>query len=139
MVLCMAMPSLQFRTYTVGDATGWIPGVDYNAWAKGKHFVVGDSLVFMYPSGHTVDEVFENDYKNCTEGNPITRDDSGCTTIPFLTVGFRYFMCGSMGHCAKGMKLAANVTAAPTPPALHLQRQRQPSPPPAPHSTTHLI
>lgn len=40
---CMVVPSRQV-VFTVGESTGWIPGVDYNAWAKGKNFKVGDRL-----------------------------------------------------------------------------------------------
>ena len=32
------------KDYTVGDSSGWKPGVDYAAWAKGKQFSVGDTL-----------------------------------------------------------------------------------------------
>ncbi|KAL5212794.1 hypothetical protein ABZP36_023641 [Zizania latifolia] len=30
--------------YTVGDSSGWASGVDYDTWANGKTFNVGDSL-----------------------------------------------------------------------------------------------
>ncbi|EOY15920.1 hypothetical protein QUC31_000781 [Theobroma cacao] len=111
---CMVVPSRQV-VFTVGESTGWIPGVDYNAWAKGKNFKVGDRLVFNYPSGHTVDEVFENDYNTCTAGNALSTDNSGSTSIPLLTAGPHYFMCGVVGHCGQGMKLAVNVAAESTP------------------------
>jgi hypothetical protein len=32
------------KDYTVGGSSGWKPGVDYAAWAKGKPFSVGDTL-----------------------------------------------------------------------------------------------
>ena len=67
------------------------------------------SLVFDYPSGHTVDEVFENDYNTCSAGCGISSDNSGYTTIPLLTAGPHYFMCGVVGHYAKGIKLDVNV------------------------------
>lgn len=72
-------------------------------------------LVFNYPSGHTVDEVFENDYNTCTAGNALSTDNSGSTSIPLLTAGPHYFMCGVVGHCGQGMKLAVNVAAESTP------------------------
>lgn len=31
-------------SYTVGDGSGWDNGVDYDAWASGKKFKVGDTL-----------------------------------------------------------------------------------------------
>ena len=30
--------------YMVGDDSGWDLDVDYDAWASGKHFKVGDTL-----------------------------------------------------------------------------------------------
>jgi hypothetical protein len=32
------------KTYMVGDGAGWDTGVDYDAWARGKKFKVGDTL-----------------------------------------------------------------------------------------------
>jgi hypothetical protein len=31
-------------SYRVGDDSGWDNGVDYDAWAAGKKFKVGDTL-----------------------------------------------------------------------------------------------
>lgn len=38
-----------YKNYTVGDDKGWydgltLPGVDYQAWADGKNFSLGDFL-----------------------------------------------------------------------------------------------
>ncbi|XVF36652.1 hypothetical protein REPUB_Repub19eG0075600 [Reevesia pubescens] len=112
-ISCMVVPTLQYAVFTVGEQYGWIPGYDYNEWAETKSFKVDDRLVFDYPSGHTVDEVFENDYKTCTAGHPISSDNSGSTMIPLLTAGPHYFMSGVVGDCAQGMKLLVNVTADP--------------------------
>ncbi|PKI45581.1 hypothetical protein CRG98_033897 [Punica granatum] len=104
-VLCLGVPSMA-TVYTVGDTAGWAMGTDYTTWTKGKTFAVGDSLAFNYGGGHTVDEVSQSDYSSCTTGNSISSDSSGSTTIPLKTAGTHYFICGSMGHCAGGMKLA---------------------------------
>ncbi|XP_004237949.2 blue copper protein [Solanum lycopersicum] len=109
--MCCFVPSLA-KVYTVGDSSGWGLGVDYTTWASGITLNVGDSLVFNYPSGHTVDEVSSSDYSSCTTGNSITSDSSGATTIPLKTAGTHYFICGVMGHCSGGMKLAVTVAAA---------------------------
>ncbi|KAA8528313.1 hypothetical protein F0562_035668 [Nyssa sinensis] len=112
-VLCSAVPSLA-TVYTVGDSTGWTLSYDYTTWTSGKTFVPGDNLVFNYGSGHTVDEVSANDYSTCTVGNSISTDSSGATTIPLKTAGTRYFICGIVGHCGSGMKLAVTVSAGAT-------------------------
>ncbi|CAK9149034.1 unnamed protein product [Ilex paraguariensis] len=112
-ILCSAVPSLA-TVYTVGDAGGWALGVDYSTWTSGKTFSVGDSLDFRYASGHTVDEVSSSDYGTCTVGNSISTDSSGATTIPLKTAGTHYFICGVMGHCGNGMKIAVTVAGGAT-------------------------
>lgn len=67
--------------------------------------------MFKYGSGHTVDEVTSSDYGSCTIGNSITTDNTGSTTIPLKTAGKHYFICGVIGHCSGGMKLAVTVAA----------------------------
>jgi Plastocyanin-like domain len=32
------------KDYVVGDSQGWTSGVDYDTWAKGNAFTVGDTL-----------------------------------------------------------------------------------------------
>ncbi|XVF39580.1 hypothetical protein PTKIN_Ptkin01aG0045200 [Pterospermum kingtungense] len=112
--LCMVVPSLA-TVYTVGGTSGWTSGVDYTSWTKGKTFKVGDSLVFNYPTSHTVDEVSSSDYSTCTVGNSITTDSSGATTIALKKAGTHYFICGTIGHCANGMKLAVKVESGSAP------------------------
>ncbi|KAL2317679.1 hypothetical protein Fmac_031555 [Flemingia macrophylla] len=104
----MAMPTLA-AVHTVGDSSGWTIGADYGTWASSFNFKVGDSLVFNYGAGHTVDEVKESDYKSCTTGNSLSTDSSGATTIALKSAGTHYFICGVPGHCKGGMKLAVKV------------------------------
>ncbi|GAU32502.1 hypothetical protein TSUD_317090 [Trifolium subterraneum] len=73
---------------------------------------VGDTSVFNYGAGHTVDEVKESDYKSCATGNSISTDSSGATTIPLKKAGKHYFICSVPGHCTGGMKLAVKVKAS---------------------------
>ncbi|KAJ7965753.1 Blue copper protein [Quillaja saponaria] len=110
-IINMALPSLA-TVYTVGDTSGWTIGVDYSTWTSGQTFVVGDSLVFNYGGGHTVDEVSSSDYKTCTVGNSLSTDSSGATTIALKTAGSHYYLCNVIGHCGNGMKLAVDVKAA---------------------------
>ncbi|CAI0447889.1 unnamed protein product [Linum tenue] len=116
LIFCLvgiALPTTTLATtYTVGDTSGWAIGADYTTWTAGKSFKVGDSLVFNYPGGHTVDEVSASDYKTCTVGNALNSDNSGATTVPLKTAGTHYFICGVVGHCGGGMKLAVTVAAA---------------------------
>ncbi|KAE8656265.1 Blue copper protein [Hibiscus syriacus] len=114
LVSCMVVPSLA-KVYTVGDASGWTTGVDYSTWTSGKTFKVGDSLVFNYPTSHTVDEVSSSDYSTCTVGNAITTDNSGATTVALKKAGTHYFICGVVGHCGNGMKLAVKVESGSAP------------------------
>ncbi|KAK1393033.1 blue copper protein-like [Heracleum sosnowskyi] len=110
-LLAAVVPSLG-KDYTVGDSSGWTMTGDYKTWASDKTFNVGDNLVFKYGPGHTVDEVSSGDFSSCTVGNSISSDSSGSTTIPLKTAGPHYFICGVIGHCSSGMKLAVTVAAA---------------------------
>lgn len=38
------MPSTMAMDYVVGDDKGWTQNIDYQAWAQGKQFFVGDTL-----------------------------------------------------------------------------------------------
>ncbi|XP_062198468.1 blue copper protein-like [Phragmites australis] len=102
-------------TYTVGDSQGWTTGGDYNNWARGKTFAVGDKLVFSYVNkAHTVTEVNQSGYDSCSGTNALSDDDSGSTTVTLTTPGTHYFICNVPGHCASGMKLAVTVSATPS-------------------------
>lgn len=98
------------KDYTVGDSSGWKPGVDYTAWAKGKSFAIGDTLSFQYTTAHSVLEVSEADHGACSASNPLRSHSDQSTTVPLTKAGTRYFICGAPGHCASGMKLAVTVS-----------------------------
>ncbi|CAI9757867.1 unnamed protein product [Fraxinus pennsylvanica] len=85
LIICCGVAISVATDYTVGDTSGWSIGADYSTWTSGKTFAVGDTLVFNYPSGHTVDEVSENDYTSCTTGNSISTDSSGATSVTLKT------------------------------------------------------
>ncbi|KAL8030256.1 hypothetical protein ABFX02_14G274600 [Erythranthe guttata] len=113
-IICCKIPGVPAASYTVGEASGWSIGADYTTWTSDKTFAVGDTLVFNYAPGHTVDEVSANDYKSCTTGNAIATDSSGATTVALKAAGPHYFICGVPGHCGGGMKLAVTVAASST-------------------------
>lgn len=44
-IFAIAFPALvSAKEFTVGDKKGWTINFDYQAWAKGKEFHVGDRL-----------------------------------------------------------------------------------------------
>ncbi|PUZ71094.1 hypothetical protein GQ55_2G287500 [Panicum hallii var. hallii] len=109
---CAALASA--TTFTVGDSQGWTTGVNYDSWASGKSFAVGDTLAFRYVSkAHTVTEVSKSGYDTCSGSgaNALSDDDSGSTTVTITTPGTHYFICNVPGHCASGMKFAISVSA----------------------------
>ncbi|KAF8780584.1 hypothetical protein HU200_001372 [Digitaria exilis] len=110
-LLITAVVPASAKDYTVGDSSGWKPGVDYTAWAKGKSFNVGDTLSFQYAAAHSVLEVSAADHSACSASNPLRTHEGGqSTTVPLTKPGTRYFICGAAGHCAAGMKLAVSVS-----------------------------
>ncbi|XP_073133016.1 stellacyanin-like [Henckelia pumila] len=123
--------------YMVGDNDGWKLGVDYTAWAKGKTFYVGDTLMFMYKEGaHNVQKVNGSDFKQCKSTNssnlPLT---GGNNVIPLKSPGKKWYICGIGEHCSKGMQFAITVSVqgpAPTP-------TPWPTAPPPPSSTAYEI
>ncbi|CAN6235804.1 unnamed protein product [Urochloa humidicola] len=109
-ILLIAVVPASAKDYTVGDSSGWKPGVNYTAWAKGKQFNVGDTLSFQYSAAHSVLEVGAADHSACSASNPLRSHNDQSTTIPLTKPGTRYFICGGAGHCAAGMKLAVTVS-----------------------------
>ncbi|KAJ0716411.1 putative Phytocyanin domain, cupredoxin [Helianthus annuus] len=97
--------------FIVGDDYGWTLDFDYQAWAKGKEFVVGDKLVFIYPKGaHNVYKVNGTDFQQCTipvSGEPLS---SGYDWVTLTTPGRKWYICGVGKHCQNGgMKLVIDV------------------------------
>lgn len=115
-VLLAAVPA-SAKDYTVGDSSGWKPGVDYTAWAKGKAFNIGDTLSFQYSAAHSVLEVSAADHGACSASNPLRSHRDQSTTVPLTKPGTRYFICGVAGHCASGMKLTVTVSGGSDNPA----------------------
>ncbi|CAN0841695.1 Blue copper protein 1b [Linum grandiflorum] len=119
-VAAAVIPTTSAVKYVVGDDAGWTnAGVDYKAWAQGKKFFVGDSLVFNYsPTMHNVMKVNGTDFQACTKPlagpPPLT---SGKDEIPLLTSGKKWYICGAEGHCIVGQKLVITVSDAAASPA----------------------
>lgn len=43
-IMAIFVPSISAVEFVVGDETGWTINFDYQAWAQGKEFYVGDKL-----------------------------------------------------------------------------------------------
>lgn len=50
------------------------------------------------------------DHSACAASSPLRSHQDQSTTVPLTKPGTRYFICGSPGHCATGMKLAITVS-----------------------------
>ncbi|KAF5954437.1 hypothetical protein HYC85_007293 [Camellia sinensis] len=100
--------------YIVGDDNGWMLNFDYQGWAQGKDFRVGDNLIFNYPQGaHNVLKVNGTEFQQCAAPATTVALTTGNDVIPFLTPGRKWYMCGVGRHCATGnMKLAITCVAS---------------------------
>ncbi|XP_034577236.1 basic blue protein [Setaria viridis] len=98
-------------TYRVGDDAGWNTAVDYDAWASGKKFKVGDTLVFRYdtPSEKDVVVVDAQGYAECSVPDNARLLNSGDDHVVLEQAGQFFFICDAEGECDSGMKLAVNV------------------------------
>ncbi|KAL6903397.1 hypothetical protein ACP4OV_004210 [Aristida adscensionis] len=92
-------------SYNVGNSAGWDISADFTSWANGKTFYVGDVLVFGYSKYHTLEEVDEAGFKNCSAASAVLSRSDGNTTVALAAPGDRYFICGNQLHCLGGMKL----------------------------------
>ncbi|KAF5478272.1 hypothetical protein F2P56_004846 [Juglans regia] len=112
-ILAILVPSILAKEIKVGDDKGWTINFDYQAWAKGKEFVVGDKLVFMYPQGdHNVIKVDGSGFQQCVapaNAEPLT---TGNDVINLTSPGQKWYICGVSKHCESGnQKLAITVAA----------------------------
>ncbi|XP_010522318.1 PREDICTED: uclacyanin 1 [Tarenaya hassleriana] len=111
LVVATALFGLAIATdHTIGGPSGWTMGSDLRTWSASQTFVVGDNLVFAYPSAfHDVVEVSKPEFDNCQAIKPLVTFSNGNTVVPLTSPGKRYFICGMPGHCTQGMKLEVNV------------------------------
>ncbi|KAL7197972.1 hypothetical protein ACSBR2_020487 [Camellia fascicularis] len=91
--------------FIVGDEKGWTLNFDYQAWAQGKDFRVGDKLVFQYPEGaHNVFKVNGTGFQNCNAPPLKEALTSGKDTVVLSTLGHKWYICGVAKHCANVAK-----------------------------------
>ncbi|XP_050377741.1 blue copper protein-like [Argentina anserina] len=104
-------------TYIVGEQLGWfVPGqYAYSAWANGKTFIVGDTLVFNFINEtQDVAVVTKAAFDNCTTNSTIAVYTDSPVYIVLNTTGEHYFTSTYDRHCELGQKLAINVIAKST-------------------------
>ncbi|KAL6871500.1 hypothetical protein ACP4OV_014329 [Aristida adscensionis] len=117
--------------YTVGGSDGWDTFVNYDKWAAGKTFMVGDTITFKYMPYHNVLEVTEADYGTCSSDSPLSTHSGTNTTFKLTATGTRYFICGIPRHCLNGT-MHVKVTTVPFDAAA--AAANSPSPAPLPSS-----
>ncbi|OEL33027.1 hypothetical protein BAE44_0005954 [Dichanthelium oligosanthes] len=119
-----------YKNYTVGDGKGWydgltLPGVDYQAWADGKNFSLGDFLIFNTDKNHSVVQTQNGTlYKSCDYNDsgpddtvewsaaaPEFSKDAVTVAVPLLKEGGTYFFSGNYDgeQCENGQRFAIDV------------------------------
>ncbi|CAN1245793.1 Blue copper protein [Linum grandiflorum] len=102
-VACIPSPALA-KDFLVGDNHGWTINFDYQAWAYGKDFRVGDRLIFKYPMGnHNVYKANGTEFQNCEVPSAASRGlamTSGNDVVTLLTPGRKWYICGKPNHCS---------------------------------------
>ncbi|KAF3341410.1 blue copper protein-like protein [Carex littledalei] len=118
-----------YKNYTVGDELGWydkleVSSVDYQKWADGKNFSLGDFLIFHTDKNHSVVQTYNaTTFKICdadqdmntTEwsvSNPEYSKDAVTVHVPLLKEGPTYFFSDFYDgeQCLNGQKFTINVT-----------------------------
>nr|XP_043606667.1 mavicyanin-like [Erigeron canadensis] len=98
--------------HPVGGSGGWDTSTNLDSWASSQTFTVGDNLVFTFLPNHDVLEVSKDDYDSCTTSGPISNGALTPVTVSLTAAGSRYFICGTPGHCDRGMKVEIKTIAA---------------------------
>ncbi|CAM0881004.1 unnamed protein product [Alopecurus aequalis] len=116
-----------YKNYTVGDDKGWYDGlaVDYQSWAEGYNFSLGDFLIFNTDKNHSVVQTRnETLYKSCdyddsspddtvdwSAAAPEFSKDAVTAAVPLLKEGNTYFFSGNYDgeQCENGQRFAIAV------------------------------
>ncbi|XP_059461846.1 blue copper protein 1a-like [Corylus avellana] len=110
-IIATLVPSILATEFVVSDDKGWTINFDYQVWAKGKVFHVGDTLVFKYKEGvHNVLKVNGTGFQQCVAPLGTEALISGNDVITLATSGRKWYICGVAKHCENGnQKLAITV------------------------------
>ncbi|KAJ3676552.1 hypothetical protein LUZ60_003964 [Juncus effusus] len=129
-VLSLCSPCTDaYKNYTVGDTLGWydqieVSSVNYQKWADGKNFSLGDFLIFNTDKNHSVVQTYNiSTFKTCnTDQDTNTSDwstsapdfskDSITVFVPLLKEGPTYFLSDFYDgeQCNNGQKFTINVS-----------------------------
>ncbi|KAL3738057.1 hypothetical protein ACJRO7_019566 [Eucalyptus globulus] len=129
LVAAFVPASVMGTDFMVGDDKGWTLDFDFQTWAEGKQFYVGDNLeanassLLQFSSirggAHNVLKVNGTGFQQCAAPAGTVALTTGNDVIPLLTPGRKWYICGVAKHCAaRNMKLAITVlpkTVSPAP------------------------
>ncbi|KAF5460771.1 hypothetical protein F2P56_020616 [Juglans regia] len=102
-IVAILVPSSLATEFVVGDDKGWTINFDYQAWAQGKEFHVGDKLVFKYTeNSHNVLKVNGTGFQDCVAPAGTEALTSGNDVITLATPGRKWYICGVSKHCEVG-------------------------------------
>ncbi|GLT58714.1 hypothetical protein SLA2020_315840 [Shorea laevis] len=120
-----------YKNYTVGGSLGWFDNseksVDYQKWADGFNFSLGDFLIFNTDNNHSVVQTYNvTTYKLCDSSDDMGNDtmewsaaDPSATTthpvsvaVPLVKEGINYFFSEDYDgdQCKAGQHFQLNVT-----------------------------
>ncbi|OWM73557.1 hypothetical protein CDL15_Pgr026656 [Punica granatum] len=121
-----------YKNYTVGDSLGWYDttvksSVDYQKWASGKNFSLGDFLMFNTDTNHSVvqtynfttynlcnyEDALDNDTTLWSSADPSNTATHPVTVaVPLLKEGTTYFFSNDYDgdQCRSGQRFQINVT-----------------------------
>ncbi|XP_072983497.1 early nodulin-like protein 18 [Typha latifolia] len=118
-----------WKNYTVGGSLGWYdimqePKVNYQKWADGNNFSLGDFLIFNTDKNHSVVQTYNaTTYRLCNDvdddkvvewsaGEPEFSKVPVTVAVPLLKEGTTYFFSGYYDgeQCQNGQHFMINVT-----------------------------
>ncbi|KAL9367699.1 hypothetical protein Peur_038898 [Populus x canadensis] len=136
-LLLLLLPSFfgpvdAYKNYTVGDSLGWYDAtvksnVNYQKWADGKNFSLGDFLIFNTDSNHSVVQTYNfTTFKSCdydnsggnetaewSSTNPSnTLTQAVTVAVPLLKEGPTFFFSGFYDgdQCQNGQHFKITVS-----------------------------
>ncbi|KAL1822846.1 hypothetical protein ACET3Z_009624 [Daucus carota] len=131
-ILCLSS-TCTASTYLVGGTSGWDISTNLDSWTTDKQFNVGDVLVFLYSSTHSVWKVNKEKYQSCSTKNVEESSGKGNTSFTLTEPGETYFICGNKLHCLGGMKIQVTAlgeapTESPAPAVAPMMSAQAPAP-----------